>query len=781
MIEMISSNKDRTKGMHGKLWLASIFWLGVLSILFSCAQKPTAPSNDNPFDPENQVTQGDPFRLQASIANGGITLRWNDLRIAGLAEFIIYRKTETESQWRRLVSQAAGQTTYVDRNISNGHTYSYTITAVDKYGNETARTNVAQVVINTQPVLVVNGDAPYTNSQTVSLTIVAGAATHMLLANSAYFENAAWQPYARNTSWQLLPGDGSKTVYLKIRYQNGDTSGTVYDKIILDSTPPLAVLNIFPDSGITNETEFQFDPMHSRDNISATSQLSMRIDYEGDGIWDSGWSNLDLFLHTFERGGGSKSAVLQVKDLAGNIDDTTVTFYVNTRPVAVFEMRVDDANERLYHFDASASHDAEDGNNVQFRWDWQGDGVWDTPFSAAPKAEHTYSANGTYHPALQVRDSDGLTAIHSETLSLGFPLAFDKTFGGNDFDFGSDVQQTADGGFAVLGYTKSFGSGSYDIYLIKTDEAGNKLWTQTYGGSAADVGYALRITSDGNWIVTGSTQSFGAGKSDVWLLQTDAQGNMLFSKTFGGTDDDEGNAIIQTSDGGFLIVGNTRSFGAGGSDVWLIKTDANGQKIWDRTVGGPQDDLGLAVCEASDGFLLTGATASFGNGGYDLYLCKTDFSGNVLWQKTFGGALDEKGYAIVRQNDGTIAICGSRQSGAPGNVADAWLLKADGNGNLIWQKTYGGNGTDEAYSLLATPQGGFILAGYTDSFGQGNGDMWIVKTDGEGTMLWNKTVGGANFDKGKKVRSARGETYIFTGSTSSRGYGYSDVWLVKSE
>jgi hypothetical protein len=199
---------------------------------------------------------------------------------------------------------------------------------------------------------------------------------------------------------------------------------------------------------------------------------------------------------------------------------------------------------------------------------------------------------------------------------------WEKTFGGSGLDWGSSVQQTRDGGFILVGTTTSFGAG--DVWLIKTDANGNKQWEKTFGGSNVDSGWSVQQTSDGGFIIVGNTASFGARWGDVWLIKTDADGNKLWDRTFGGSDWDWGFSVQQTSDGGFILVGETTSFGAGEADVWLIKTDADGNKLWDRTFGGSDWDWGFSVQQTSDGgFIIVGATRSFGAGDYDVLLIKS--------------------------------------------------------------------------------------------------------------------------------------------------------------
>jgi hypothetical protein len=301
-----------------------------------------------------------------------------------------------------------------------------------------------------------------------------------------------------------------------------------------------------------------------------------------------------------------------------------------------------------------------------------------------------------------------------------------KTFGGSDWDSGSSVQQTSDGGFILVGYTWSFGAGGFDVWLIKTDADGNKLWDRTFGGGGSDWGSSVQQTSDGGFILVGYTTSFGAG--DVWLIKTDANGNKQWDRTFGGSDWDEGWSVQQTSDGGFIIVGWTWSFSAGGPDVWLIKTDANGNKLWDRTFGGSENDLGYSVQQTSDGgFILVGATTSFGAGWADVWLIKTDANGNKQWDRTFGGSSLDSGRSVQQTSDGGFILVGYTGSFGAG-WADVWLIKTDADGNKQWDRTFGGSRWDWGFSVQQTSDGGFIIVGSTESFGAGDYDVLLIKS-----------------------------------------------------
>jgi hypothetical protein len=209
-------------------------------------------------------------------------------------------------------------------------------------------------------------------------------------------------------------------------------------------------------------------------------------------------------------------------------------------------------------------------------------------------------------------------------------VKFAKTYGGTGNDNARSVQQTSDGGYIVAGYTRSFGAGSDDIFLMKTDANGNLQWAKTYGGTYWDYAYSVQQTSDGGYIVAGYTYSFGAGGDDIFLIKTDANRNISWAKTYGGTDEDRAYSVRQTSDGGYIVAGYTHSFGAGGQDFFLIKTDANGNLQWAKTYGGTDVDGAFSFQQTSDGgYILAGDTRSFGAGDYDIFLIKTDASGDM--------------------------------------------------------------------------------------------------------------------------------------------------------
>ena len=368
-----------------------------------------------------------------------------------------------------------------------------------------------------------------------------------------------------------------------------------------------------------------------------------------------------------------------------------------------------------------------EGDSVSYRFDW-GDGdtsAWSAWLaSGTPGADsHFWSANDTFLIRAQAKDTAGLLSDWSQPFAVAIEGGWAKTFGGSNRDAGEAVILSTDGGYVIVGWTESYGAGSWDVYLIKTDTSGKETWSKTFGGTYQEEGRSVQQTSDGGYIIAGTKDS--SPSSDVLLVKTDASGNQVWAQTLGTADTDHGYSVQQTSDGGYIITGEAYSFGTK-YDVLLIKTDALGTQTWTKTFGGSGTDLAQSVQPTSDGgYIIAGSTDSYGAGGGDAYLVKTDADGNQVWAKTFGGA-----------------------------------------------------GGDGASSVRQTSDGGYIVAGATDSYGQGNGDLWLVKTDASGNETWSSAAGGADTDWGSSVQPAAGGGYVVCGTTMSYGAGGSDVWLV---
>jgi uncharacterized delta-60 repeat protein len=355
---------------------------------------------------------------------------------------------------------------------------------------------------------------------------------------------------------------------------------------------------------------------------------------------------------------------------------------------------------------------------------------------------------------------------------------FAKSIGGSLTDIAVSIIQSSDGGYVVAGYTRSFGAGGRDFYVVKLDSSGNVLWTKTIGGSNDDVARSIIQSSDGGYVVAGWTSSFGAGSSDFWVVKLDSSGNVLWTKTIGGSSGDYANSIIQSSDGGYVVVGQTNSFG---ENIFVVKLDSSGNVLWSKTISGSYYDFVRSIIQSSDGgYVVVGRTLRAGR--YDMYIVKLDSYGDVVWTKTIGGDDDhDEAYSIIQSSDGGYVVAGYTESFGAGG-SDFYVVKLDSSGNVQWTKTIGGSEKEVATSIIQSSDGGYVVAGFTESFGAGYFDIYVVKLDSSGNVQWTKTIIGRSSDDfpWSIIQSSDGG-YVVAGHTYSLGAGGWDFYVVKMD
>ncbi len=314
----------------------------------------------------------------------------------------------------------------------------------------------------------------------------------------------------------------------------------------------------------------------------------------------------------------------------------------------------------------------------------------------------------------------------------------------------------------------------------------NTTWQTHLGTGDGDVARSLQATSDGGFLFLG-TLGGNTSESDVWLVKTDGTGAEQWSRTYGGASGDTGSCLRPSPDGGYILVGSTRSDILSDWDVYLVKTKADGSKEWEKTFGGSAEDHGWSVECISDGYLIIGSKASSGAGNKDAYLIKTDKDGNWVWERTFGGLYADEGYAVSQAGDGGFVIAGYTQASFNGDD-NAWLIKTDANGNLEWQQVFGIIATsladipgclEQGKEVLLTSDGGYLLAGYTHSLGAGDFDAWLIKTDSMGNETWNRTIGGGSMDQAEAVVQTADGGYALAGM--SRSWAFKQAWLAKTD
>jgi hypothetical protein len=414
-----------------------------------------------------------------------------------------------------------------------------------------------------------------------------------------------------------------------------------------------------------------------------------------------------------------------------------------------------------------------------------------------------------------------LTLILSFSAFAQPTIEWQRSLGGSYWENAYSIQQTTDGGYIVAGWSDSNdgdvsgNNGISDFWIVKLDASGNISWQNSLGGSLYDVAYNIQQTTDGGYIVAGWSESNDGdvsgnnGGYDYWIVKLDAVGNLSWQRALGGSDFDLAYSIQQTTDGGYIVAGYTDSNNGdvsgnnGGKDYWIVKLDASGNLSWQKCLGGSGDEGASSIQQTTDGgYIVAGwsesndGDVSGNNGTHDYWIVKLDASGNLSWQKSLGGSNTDLAYSIQQTTDGGYIVAGYTDSnngdvsGNNGGV-DYWIVKLNASGNIIWQRSLGSSGLEVAYSMHQTTDGGYIVAGWSDSndgdvtVNNGGNDYWIVKLDASGNISWEKSLGGSGNEVAYSIRQTTDGGYIVAGWSDSNdgdvsgSNGFEDFWIVK--
>jgi len=400
-------------------------------------------------------------------------------------------------------------------------------------------------------------------------------------------------------------------------------------------------------------------------------------------------------------------------------------------------------------------------------------------------------------------------------------IIWERAYGGTQNEDLNTIVAASDGGYILGGSTESHNgdvqSGNFqsrDIWIIKIDTEGEIQWEKTYGGTLRDTFCVVNPLADGGYIIgaisksnDGDVQSGNLGRNDVWIFKIDSLRNIVWEQSYGGDHEDMIKSIESRTDGGYVFAGNTRSgraaihYGDGGRhDYWIVKVDDDGLMEWERTYGSEHNEILGSFCKSPEGgYLLCGYRKPL----YDdeeLWIVKVDLNGNVEWEKTFGGSMYDNVLSAICNSTGdfvlggiTVSNDGDIQSGNHGGL-DIWMIKIGSDGKLLWEKTFGGSGDDNLYSITNDSKGGLLLGGATysndgdvQSGNHGDFDFWIVNLDTSGEILWEKTFGGSSFDFPHCIVSVSQNDFIIGGITESNdgdiqsgNHGENDIWLLKA-
>lgn len=358
-------------------------------------------------------------------------------------------------------------------------------------------------------------------------------------------------------------------------------------------------------------------------------------------------------------------------------------------------------------------------------------------------------------------------------------IAHMYTFGSLANDLGEDISATIDGGLIVVGSTASSGDGNTDVYLLKIDSSCNKEWSWALGGLNNDWGYAVKQTFDKGFIIAASTNSYGNGGYDAMLIKRDSSGNYEWERTYGDNDWDFAYDVIQTFDSGFVFCGETYNNTNGFSDVYVVKTNAVGDTLWTRTVGGALKDKGNAVIETSDSNIVVVGVKNTLSDSLQAYALKFSKEGTLLWDSAYGGVSNEEVKDVIQTQDGLYVLSGYSTAVVSGDK-DYYVIKIDTNGFLVWEQFFSGIKDEEANALAEIDNGDLWIVGYTEAHGGGKKDPKIFRiTSGGWWANQNSTFGVLEDEVATGIAIGLNGSIYLSGYTNSYGEGLNDLMIIR--
>lgn len=358
-------------------------------------------------------------------------------------------------------------------------------------------------------------------------------------------------------------------------------------------------------------------------------------------------------------------------------------------------------------------------------------------------------------------------------------ITFQKIFGGSGYDIFNNAALTSDSGYILVGLTDSMGAGNDDVYVVRTNAAGDTLWTAAYGGTTIESGQSVSETADGGFIIAGRTKPTTVSKYDIYVIKINATGDLLWSKSFGTAEDDYGYSIIETADSGYIIAGGTE-INLLTPDIFLIRLNSSGDTLWTKIYHSPGWDIVYSIVESMDGgFILTGYTDFSGFGSSDILLYKTDSNGNILWSNAYGNSFHNYGWMVQQSADGGFVIAASSADST--GYYDFAFLKTDSTGNTEISKVYQCPGSNnQISSIVQKPDGGYVLGGFTyNSVTFNNG--YLISLDSMGDPVWSKTYGSTNTDDVNAVLPATDNGFVLCGRKQGSGFGFYDGYMIRTD
>jgi hypothetical protein len=360
---------------------------------------------------------------------------------------------------------------------------------------------------------------------------------------------------------------------------------------------------------------------------------------------------------------------------------------------------------------------------------------------------------------------------------------YQKVYGGYSYDYGNDLLQTVDTGYLLLCTSNSF-SPSSDIYLLKVDQFGAYQWQRTYGGSEIEGACKIKFTQDGNLAMAGHSSSYLNNSYDFYLIKANMNGDTIWTKHYGTTEWDFANSMDTCADGGFIMAGKTYATGNAYSDILIVKTDTDGNEQWRKQIGGNKDDVANEIISVDDGYILCGTTESIGSGGKDIYVLKVDLTGNIVWERTLGGEEDDVGNSLMITSDNRLVCAGGVKSYGYPNNFNSYLMKLNFDGSNYWSlpgNFSASNINFEIIDITESSTSQIVSISDFDNNGISNGEYGLFINDLNGYLDTSSTFGGSYRETPKSIISCYDKGYAIIGTTSSFGIGLENIYFIKTD
>ncbi len=404
------------------------------------------------------------------------------------------------------------------------------------------------------------------------------------------------------------------------------------------------------------------------------------------------------------------------------------------------------------------------------------------------KSDNCEKAMEAFNLAMEYKPKDKYCIDQITACEAKAGFSFKKLLGGVNYDASNLIYKNSKNGYLIVGRTSSSEGGNTDMQLIKMDDKGNVLWDKTYGDSETEEANGIVETKDGGYILVGHSDSFGGGVDikDIWVVKVDQKGDLIWAKTFGTTMSiDEAEGIVRTDDGNYSILYNTLPLDddSKGSEIGILKINEAGDVIWDKKYGGKSNEQASEIIKTDFGYAVLASTESYGKGSWDIWLVGIDKDGKQLWARTFGGTDNEMANGLTITSDHGFLISGYTYSFANGSH-DAWAIRTDKDGKQLWAKVFGGLSTEEFFSATETKEGDFVFVGYTDVYINGKeteeeNNVFVVKVNPKGEKIWERSLGGVKNQRGHSVIATQDEGFLVVGFSDENDTNGHDVLVLK--